>query len=174
MTALTLTLIGPDRPGLVRALSERIAVVGGNWLESRMARLAGQFAGILLVDVPAGEVDRLIADLAALEHEGLRATVERGLYEEPSTPHQTLLLELVGQDRPGIVREIAQLLASRGVNIEELTTRVVSGSFSGESLFEAEAKLLVPADVPAEELRQLLETLANELMVDVRIDQPAS
>jgi glycine cleavage system regulatory protein len=173
MTALTLTLIGPDRPGLVRALSERIAAVGGNWLESRMARLAGQFAGILLVDIPAGEVDRFIADLHALEDKGLRATVERGLREEPPAQHRTLLLELVGQDRPGIVREIAQALAGRGVNIEELTTRVVSGSFSGESLFEAQAKLRVPPEVPADDLQDLLEKLANELMVDISLDQPA-
>jgi glycine cleavage system regulatory protein len=173
MTALTLTLIGPDRPGLVRTLSERIAAVGGNWLESRMARLAGQFAGILLVDIPAGEVDRFIADLHTLEEKGLRATVERGLREEPPAPHRTLLLELVGQDRPGIVREIAQALAGRGVNIEELTTRVVSGSFSGESLFEAQAKLRVPLEVPADDLQDLLEKLANELMVDISLDQPA-
>lgn len=170
MTALTLTLIGRDRPGLVRSLSERVAAAGGNWLESRMARLAGQFAGILLVDVPEAEVERLMADLRALEAEGLRATVERGLGEEPAAPYQTLLLELVGQDHPGIVREIAQALAGRRVNIEELTTRVVSGSFSGERLFEAEARLRVPAEVSAADLRATLEVLANELMVDVRLD----
>ena len=139
-----------------------------------MARLAGQFAGILQVDVPAAEVERLIADLQALEQEGLRATIVQGLGEEAPAHHQTLLLELVGQDRPGIVREIAQALAGRRVNIEELTTRVVSGSFSGESLFEAEARLRVPADVPADELRDLLEKLANELMVDISLDQPVA
>ena len=170
MTALTLTLIGRDRPGLVRALSEKIAAVGGNWLESRMARLAGQFAGILQVDVPAAEVERLMADLQTLEQEGLQATVVQGVGEDAPASHQTVLLELVGQDRPGIVREIAQALAGRRVNIEELTTRVVSGSFSGESLFEAEARLRVPADVPAEEVRHLLEMLANELMVDISLE----
>ena len=174
MTALTLTLIGRDRPGLVRSLSERIAACGGNWLESRMARLAGQFAGILLVDVPEAEVDHLVADLDALAAEGLRATVERGIGEEPAAPHHALLLELVGHDHPGIVRNIAQALAGRKVNIEELTTRVVSGSFSGERLFEAEARLRVPADVSAEELRDTLERLANELMVDIRLDPATS
>lgn len=170
MTALTLTLIGRDRPGLVRSLSELVAGAGGNWLESRMARLAGQFAGILLIDLPEAEVAHLVADLKALEVEGLRATVERGLGEEPASSCQVLLLELVGQDRPGIVREIAQALAGRRVNIEELTTRVVSGSFSGERMFEAEARLRVPADVSAEALRDTLEVLANELMVDLRLD----
>ena len=170
MTALTLTLIGRDRPGLVRSLSERVAGAGGNWLESRMARLAGQFAGILLVDLPESEVEHLLADLRALEAEGLRATVERGLGEEATAPYQTMTLELVGHDHPGIVRDIAEALASRRVNIEELTTRVVSASFSGDRMFEAEARLKVPADLSPAELRDTLEVLANELMVDVRLD----
>lgn len=174
MTALTLTLIGRDRPGLVRALSERVAASGGNWLESRMARLAGQFAGILLVDLPEAEVEHLLADLRALEGEGLRATVERGLREEAAAPHRSMTLELVGHDHPGIVRDIAEALAARGVNIEELTTRVVSASFSGERMFEAEARLRVPADLSPGELRDTLEVLANELMVDVRLDPAAA
>jgi glycine cleavage system regulatory protein len=174
MPSLTLTLIGRDRPGLVRALSERIAAVGGNWLESRMARLAGQFAGILLVEVPAAEVDDLIRDLQGLDEEGLKVTVQQDLGEEPRGGQRALVLELIGQDRPGIVREIAHALAGRRVNIEELTTTVVSGSFSGERLFQATARLRVPDDVAGDELRDVLEKLANELMVDVSLEPPAT
>jgi glycine cleavage system regulatory protein len=169
MTSLTLTLIGRDRPGLVRALSERVAAAGGNWLESRMARLGGQFAGILLLEVPPDTLERLTQDLRGLESEGLRVTVEQGAAEEAALPRRTFDLELIGHDRPGIVREIAQTLAERGVNIEELETEVVSGSFTADSMFKARARLRVPDDVPAEELRQALETLANELMVDIEL-----
>jgi glycine cleavage system regulatory protein len=173
MTALTLTIIGRDRPGLVRALAERVAVVGGNWLESRMARLAGQFAGILLVEVPAEEVDRLIQDLRGLDEHGLHVTVERGAAEEaPTRAYRSLVLDLIGQDRPGIVREIAQALASQGVNIDELTTTVQSGFFSAESMFHATARLRVPEEVDTEALRGLLEPLANELMVDISLEPP--
>ena len=174
MTALTLTLIGRDRPGVVRSLAARVTAAGGNWLESRMARLAGQFAGILLIELPEAEVERLVADLKLLEAEGLQAIVERGVGEERPAPQQTLTLELVGHDHPGIVRDITQALAGRRVNIEELTTRVVSASFSGERMFEAEARLRAPADVALPELREALEQLANELMVDLRLDPVAS
>lgn len=175
MTSLTLTLIGPDRPGLVRALSERIAAAGGNWLESRMARLAGQFAGILLAEVPEAALPGLERALKELEAQGLRVTIERGIAggTEGEAP-QVLELELIGQDRPGIVREIAQTLAERRVNIEELTTHVVSGSFSGESLFQATARLRIPAGIGADELRAALEPLANELMVDITLEPPAT
>ncbi|MEK0085536.1 glycine cleavage system protein R [Benzoatithermus flavus] len=170
MASLTLTLIGRDRPGLVRALSERVAAAGGNWLESHMARLGGQFAGILMVEVPAEAADRLVEDLRGLDAEGLHVTVERGAPEEAGATRRAFVLELVGHDRSGIVHEIAEVLARRNVNIEELETEVVSGSFSGESLFKARARLRVPDDVAAEELREALETLANELMVDISLD----
>ncbi|MGD9509836.1 MAG: glycine cleavage system protein R [Geminicoccaceae bacterium] len=170
MTALTLTLIGRDRPGLVQSLSERVTAAGGNWLESRMARLADRFAGILLVEVPDAEVERFLVELDALAAQGLKVTVERGS-EEPTEAQRILRLELMGQDRPGIVRDIAQALAGRGVNIEELTTRLVSASFSGERMFEVEARLKVPAGLPADELRGVLERLANEIMVELHLDQ---
>ena len=173
MISLTLTVIGQDRPGLVETLSERIVAAGGNWLESRMARLAGQFAGILLAEVPEAGVEALIASLKELEAQGLRVTAERGV-GEPAEVQQILQLELIGHDRPGIVHEIAQALAARRVNIEALTTRVVSGSFSGDSLFQATARLRVPGEVTADELRDVLEPLADELMVDITLEPPAS
>lgn len=173
MTSLVLTLIGEDRPGLVRALSEQVAALGGNWLESRMARLAGKFAGILLVSVPEANADALAAALRELESQGLRITIEKGIgeVETPVQGYRMLKLDLVGQDRPGIVRDISQALAGRGVSIEELTTEYISGSWSGENLFQAAARLRVPRNVALDELRELLEGLANELMVDIVLDE---
>ena len=134
MASLILTVVGPDRPGLVRVLSEAVAAHGGSWLESRMARLAGQFAGIVLVDAP----ESLLGDLRALEGQGLRIVVQSGepaaaASAAPAEPR--LALEVVGNDRPGIVRDVTRVLAESGINIEELTTGVASASFSGDTLF---------------------------------------
>jgi glycine cleavage system regulatory protein len=165
MASLILTVVGPDRPGLVRALSEAVAASGGSWLESRMARLAGQFAGIVLVEAP----ESLLDDLRALESQGLRIVVqsgEAGVTAAPAEPR--LVLEVVGNDRPGIVRDVARVLAESGVNIEELTTGVESGSFSGETLFRATALLRAPSSAAMEAVRAGLEKLGNELMVDIQ------
>lgn len=170
MAPLTLTLIGRDRPGLVDAVARRVAEAGGNWLQSRMARLGGQFAGILLVEAPDARLEDLAESLRALDREGLQVMIERGAGAPPA-PQHILALELVGHDRPGIVREIAHALAARGVNIEELETEVVPGSFSGEPLFRATARLSAPADLATEALRAALEQLANELMVDVELEE---
>ena len=86
MTSLVLTFIGEDRPGLVSLLSEQIAAFDGNWLESRMARLAGKFAGILLVSVPEANVQALSQVLRRLEGPGSHVTNKRGIREPPAAP----------------------------------------------------------------------------------------
>ena len=165
MGSLILTVVGPDRPGLVRALAEAVAARSGSWLESRMARLAGQFAGIVLVEAP----NSLLDDLHALESQGLRITVQNATSGPAvATGNLRLALEVVGNDRPGIVRDISQVLAASGVNIEELTTGVVSGSFSGETLFRVMAVLRAPDMAAMNAVRAGLELLGNELMVDIQ------
>lgn len=171
-TSLVLTVIGPDRPGLVEAIAAVIARHGANWEESRMAQLGGQFAGMLRVTAPEETQDALEDALAGLGSVGLKVTVARAAGAQAQVP-KLLHLNLVGQDRPGIVREIAEALARRGVSIESLETRCVSASMSGEMLFEAEAVLAVPPALAAEELRTALEALANELMVDLDLAEPA-
>jgi glycine cleavage system regulatory protein len=166
MASLILTVVGPDRPGLVRALSEAVAARGGSWLESRMVRLAGQFAGVVLVEAP----DALLDDLRGLERQGLRIVVQGGVAGAAIVPaaQPRLALEVVGNDRPGIVRDVARVLADSGVNIEELTTGVASGSFSGETLFRATALVRAPNAAAVDAVREGLEQLGNELMVDIR------
>ncbi len=170
MASLILTVIGPDRPGLVRALAQSVAAHGGSWLESRMARLAGQFAGIVLVEAP----ETLLAELHALENEGLRIVVHPGEISPGTSSGERLAVEVVGNDRPGIVRDVARVLAAHGVNIEELTTGVVSGSFSGETLFKATAFVRAPNAAAVAAIRAGLEFLGNEMMVDIRPAEDAS
>jgi len=171
MATLVLTIMGDDRPGLVDTLAGVVADHGGNWEHSRMAHLARKFAGILQVRVPDEQVQALRAALDALHTGGvLHVMVEPG-GEAQAPGHRRLSLELVGQDRPGIVHDIAHALAQRGVSIEELETGTRSASMGGGTLFHAAATLLAPESLPMHELEAALEALANELMVDVEIAQ---
>src|SRR5690348_544744 len=117
MAFLILTVLGPDRPGLVSALSQAVAARGGSWLESRLARLAGQFAGIVRVEAP----EALLQDLPALERDGLRVTGHVADGAGEAAAGALLMLEVVGNDRPGIVRDVTGILAGSAVNIEEFT-----------------------------------------------------
>ncbi len=137
-----------------------------------MARLAGHFAGILRVSVPEEQVDALTRTLQSLEPKGLQVRVARSEPASLDSDARKLRLEILGSDRPGIVRDISQALADRGINVDELRTEIMSAPMSGELLFLANAELRVPADLNLELLRKDLEALAHELMVDVDLDEP--
>ena len=175
MTAsLVLTVIGRDRPGLVSALAEQAAAFGANWLDSRMAHLAGHFAGMVHLEVADDRVEPLIAALRGLDAAGLHVEATRAT-GAVAVAGRVLALELVGQDKPGIVREVSGALARCGVSIETFESEVTSGAMSGEALFRARARLRVPESVSVDELRQAMESLAQELMVDLELaDRPPS
>jgi len=172
--SLVLTVIGADRPGLVEALSKTVADHGASWLESRMAHLAGHFAGLLRVSVAEARAAELSTALRALESRGLRVIVEAALGPGPDESAPRLRLELVGLDRPGIVRDISRAIAERGVNVEELESNTSSAPMSGETLFHVEAWLRLPRGGDPDELRAALEKLADELMVEVSLDHAPS
>ena len=171
MATLVLTVIGDDRSGLVSALSGVIADHGGSWERSHMARLAGKFAGIVVVVVPDDRAEALIGELGPLGTEGLLdVTVERGVDEGPASTEVTRLsLELVGADRPGIVHDISRVLAARQVGIADLRTATREAPMAGGMLFEATATLLAPPTASIADLQVVLEELANELMVDLSL-----
>jgi glycine cleavage system regulatory protein len=168
MASLVLTILGDDRPGLVSAVSAPVSAHGASWERSEMSRLAGKFAGIVVVAVPADRVEALRADLTALESEGLQVLVERTDEPGPSVS-QRLHLDLLGADRPGIVAEISATLADAQVSIEELSTDVRDAPMAGGTLFEARAVLSAPLASDTDALRAVLEALADELMVEIRL-----
>ncbi len=167
-TTLVLTFIAQDRPGLVEQLAEAVRAAGGNWLESRMARLAEKFAGIARVEIDAGKVAALKVALAALEAEGFALSIEETA-AAPASTAPLLDLELLGSDQPGIVHDISRCLAAHGVSVEEMETALRRAPMGGDALFHAQAKVRLPAGLSEDRLRQALEALAGALLVDITL-----
>jgi glycine cleavage system regulatory protein len=168
--SLVITVIGPDRPGIVRLLADRGRAFDANWAESRMASLSGQFAGIVRWEVAAEKAESMAAALRGLEASGLRIIIAQAASIRAAGDRRLINLELIGHDRPGIVDEVSRALLDRDVSIEELQTEFTSGAWSGEQLFKAVALLSVPHTLTVEALRSGLEGLANEFMVDLTLD----
>lgn len=166
--SVILTVIGEDRPGLVERLATLVADHHGNWLESRMARLAGQFTGILQVEVAPDHREALVQALGRMHEGGLQVSASRlGTSSPEMLISQRVTLELVGTDRPGIVQQISRVIAARGVNVEEIETTTESAAMSGEALFKARAILQVPSGTALEDLQTDLEEVSHDLMVDI-------
>ncbi len=172
MIPLVLTFMGDDRPGLVNAISDTIAAHGGTWLESRSAELAGKFAGILLASVPETSLAELEASLSRLELGGLRVTIERGA-PEAAKPSRLIRLDILGNERPGIVRDVTKTLTDLGVNIEEFSSGLEGEPFTGVEIFRASARLRAPEGLSLDDLRKALERLASEIMVDLAVGEDA-
>lgn len=168
-TSLVLTLTGHDRPGLVNALAAAVAEAGGNWLESRLAHLAGEFVGIVRVAVPEANAPGLTAALEALGESGLCIGVQPGVPAGAGQKVTIWQLDLVGHDRPGIVRDATSALLSLGISIEEFSSAIESAPFTGGGMFRLTARLAVPENVALEDLREGLERLAGEIMVDLSL-----
>ena len=168
-TSLVLTILGADRPGLVESIAKLVAQHDGNWLESRMAHLAGQFAGILRVEVDAAQAESLTQSLAGLANVGLETLIHPDPTIAAASDRQLVKLDLVGQDRPGIVRQISSVLAALGVNVEELSTECRAAAETGQPLFQAHAQLRLPPEMSEADLRTALENVAADLMVDVKL-----
>jgi glycine cleavage system regulatory protein len=162
-----MTLLGPDRTGLVEAVARVVADHDGNWLESRMCRLGGEFAGILRIELPAEKRQELLDALQHLQGTGLSVVVRADEPAAGATPGKQVKLELVGHDRPGIVREITSALARAGVNVEEFSSECVSAPMSGETLFRAGARLQLPDQCDLAKLKTNLEKIAVDLLVDI-------
>lgn len=166
MSTLVLTVVGDDRAGLVAAIAGVVQEHGGNWENSQLAELAGAFAGIVEVSVPADRVADLRTALSGID--GLvAATLETRA--APAAPALMVALTVLGNDHPGIVREITGVLGAHGVSIERMSTETRDAAMAGGRLFEASISATVPATASLAEVQAELERIASEIQVEVAL-----
>ena len=170
-TSFIITFIGEDRPGLVEELSSTISAQDGNWLESRLTRLAGKFAGLIRVSLPAERGGELEQALRGLSEKGLslRVTPARQV-PQTTAALRDIRLTIFGLDRAGIVREVAAALAAKNINIVDLESSVESAPMSAELLFRAtvEAQLSDPGELEA--LAGELDEIARQMLLDIQLE----
>lgn len=172
MTQLVLTIVGDDRVGLVEALADVVAAHGGNWERSELAELAGAFAGIVVVGVPEDRSAELIDALGSLGGM-LRITPHRADPDPASasvlSAADPLRFTVLGNDRPGIIRQITRAVGARALSIDSLTSRTLEAPMAGGVLFEATVVLRLPAGIDASDVVADLEELAGEIQVDLTL-----
>ena len=167
MSSLVLTVVGDDRAGLVAALAEVVSAHGGNWEHSQLAELAGTFAGIVVVSVPDDRAAELTTALGQLD--GLLKVTAHPGHETHPDATQELALDVLGNDHPGIVRDISAVLSWHALSIEELTSETRDAPMAGGRLFEAHVVARVPQGADLVAIRADLERLAAEILVDIHL-----
>jgi len=169
-TYLVVTITCPDRPGVVERITEVLVEQAANWEESRMARLGGDFAGIVLISVAPEKVESLAAALRALGDEQMTVVVKPTQPAEDTLAGGTLYdLRLTGADHEGIVHRVSAYLASQGINVETMETDVVPAPVTATPLFQMEAQIKVPARLGVADLQGNLDRIGEELGVDIEV-----
>jgi glycine cleavage system regulatory protein len=168
MTLLVLSVVGSDRPGLTKALAAAVLSAGGNWLESHLSRLGGLYVGSVLIDLTDGKVEALRTAVAAVDAAGLEVRIAPA-GASALAAGETLEFSVVGQDRPGIVRQVTATISDLGANIESLRTWLGTEAHSGAPLFNMAANLRLPVGLPAAKVQDALEAISGEIMVDVAV-----
>ncbi len=163
-----LSIIGDDQPGLVDAIASCVSDHGGNWQTSQLTHLAGKFAGIVLISLEEAEASALEEKLKTLSDRGLSVRVSQaGINAAPSIKAS---LAVIGPDRPGIVREISQALARRDINVLKLDSDIVPAPMTNEPLFQAAIAISFGLELDQRELEATLDTIADDMTVDIDIE----
>ena len=168
---LIISAVGPDRPGIVGELTGQLHARGGNIIDSRMVNFRGEFALMILLELPEPAARQLVAELPQVGRSmGLNLFVTPQSTPAKSVEGLRYRLKTYSMDQPGIVARLTNLLRQHGVNIEELVAHQESAAFAGSALFLTEMRLTVPPNVAIRKLRSELETLCNELNCDVDLE----
>jgi glycine cleavage system transcriptional repressor len=166
-----LTLTGPDRIGIVDQLTRLLRDRGGNVETSRMARLGGEFAVLMLVSLPAEQRAALDQDLDALAIQGYKVTTTQVEPPQAQT-HPGWLpyrVEVHGADHEGIIQEVAHYLSQRGINIESMDSETAPAPISGVPLFTMTAQIIVPPSLSGQGWEVGLEELASGMNLEIRL-----
>jgi glycine cleavage system transcriptional repressor len=167
---VAVTAFGADRPGIVAAVTKVFVDRGCNLEDTAMTVLRGHFAMMLVIDAPEGltpgELERALAEPAAeLDLVVSVRELHDGVPRTPSGDAWTI--SVYGVDRPGIVHRVTGLLAHEGVNVVDLTTRVVDDA--ARPAYAMLLEVTVPSGIDVDRLRARLSELAQELGVECHL-----
>ncbi|MDP5291671.1 ACT domain-containing protein [Oceanimonas sp. CHS3-5] len=163
MKTLVATLIGPDKTGLVRQLAALVRQHHGSWQSSAMSELAGFFAGIVEIQVPAEHSAALEKALISLPDFQVQLVEGKG----PTPQGQQLRLTVTANDRVGIIDEVTDIINGLNVNVKSLKTDSHPAPITGIPLFEIQSTLTLPHGQTLGDLQQRLEALSDDLVVDI-------
>jgi glycine cleavage system transcriptional repressor len=169
-TDIVFTLTGMDRVGIVEEVTGVLLRLEGNVETSRMVRLGGEFALLMLVSLPSERLAELDAAVSALFAEGYRVTTSATQPAEEDhggwLPYQVIV---TGADHEGIIHEIALGLSQRGINIESMDTGTAEAPVSGTPLFSMKALVMVPPDLAEDDWMAALAEAGDQANVDIEV-----
>jgi glycine cleavage system transcriptional repressor len=166
-----LTLSGPDRIGIVERVTGLLLNRGGNVETSRMARLGGEFAILMLVAMPAESFAHLDEDFESLIALGYKVTttLAQQTYAETHPGWLPYRIEVHGADHEGIIHEVARYLSQHGINIESMESETTPAPLSGAPLFTMTAHVVVPPSLAGQGWEAGIESIGGRMNLETKV-----
>ncbi|NMH60491.1 glycine cleavage system protein R [Alteromonas ponticola] len=164
MQSLIITVIGKDKPGIVDAIAKKVYQQNGNWLSSSFAHMAGMFTGFVEVQVSEDSMDELVTAVGKIPDLDVHSIA---VTTSPTELRNTLTIDVMGNDKPGIVQELTGIFNQFNLNIVSFESRCESAPAWGSLMFKARAVIAVPDDFDEAALQSALENRSNDLVVDI-------
>lgn len=164
MKVMVLSILGEDRPGLIDDLAKAVNHANGNWLRSSFCKLSGRFAGFVEVSIASENEPSLVSNCQSIHN--LNINIQASIKAQDDQL-QNILVSVTGNDRTGIVADVSQALVQLGININKLETTCESAPNWGNQMFKADFTLEVKQKAYVDDIRQIIENIADDLMVDI-------
>jgi glycine cleavage system transcriptional repressor len=173
---LVISAIGSDRHGIVNELSKLIVQNNGNIDDSRMTVLGGEFAIILLISAPPGELEKIEQKInqqaASLELNIItkhtnKNSLEKKVSSEKKRPY---IVEVLAIDNPGIVYKLADFFSNKKINIQSMKTERYPAPHTGTQMFAIEVIITIPQNIIINDLREEFLDLCDEMNLDASIE----
>lgn len=173
--SLVISLIADDKPGIVEALSALVSQHQGNWLDSSLSQLEGKFAGIVHITLPETQLTPFKEGLGQLENRsGIQAISSEVQARITGEELRSIQFTLLGNDRPGIIKEISQAFSRHHINLEQLNSSCTSMPWSGTPMFNAHGRISAPQSMDFDTLYDQLDDIADQLGIDVELKEEPS
>jgi glycine cleavage system transcriptional repressor len=170
---LVISGLGEDRPGIVNDLSEQVLHSGANILDSRMTRLGGEFAILMLVEGNWNAIAKLEHGLPALQ-QSLRLTITtrrtRGEAEPAARQEMPYTVDVVSIDHPGIVNQLAGFFSRQNINIQDMYTDSYRAAHTGTRMFSVTMTIGIPESINIARLRDEFLEFCDSLNLDAVLE----
>lgn len=167
---LVITALGQDHTHILANLTNTLALLGGNILNSKMTSLGNELGIMLLIEGSWGAIAKIEANLPSIEQKlDIVINVRRTTPQQSKKKTMPYLLHTVAIDREGILNDLTQFLLAQNIHIHDINGYTYMTN-TGVRMADTTINIHVAATAHLPNLREKLMIYCDELNLDASLE----